>query len=459
MILSDRKYLALPLPEDIEKRKMSGNFAEARKLIKLRLAGKIPASLKKRLEIEEEILSTIEHEYPYDLEEALAMVQKDFPAFTAKDLQTLLDENAVDWYLIDGKIRLIGSFLDNLTKVHHPILKEDLTQNEAFRTKQNRLNDTMADMKKNGGAAYRFKIRESLKLHDDQIQDGKEVLVHLPIPTLAAPQVKNVKILSHSNLGEVVIAPEDYASRTISFRVPAKQGQEFFVEYSFENHTPYVELDPDKASENQPEFSTEEQAPHILFTPFIQELYKEIVGNETNPVKKARLIYDYITTNIRYSFMRPYSSLNNIPEYAAVNGKGDCGVQALLFITLCRCGHIPAKWQSGLYVPGNRAGSHDWARFYIEPYGWVFADLSFGGSSYRAGNEERRLFYFGNLDPFRMPANAEFEHEFFPAKKFTRNDPTDNQKGEAEYENHPLLSYDYDTEQTILAIEKIPFEK
>ena len=109
MILSDRKYLALPLPEDIEKRKMSGNFAEARKLIKPRLAGKLPSSLKKRLEIEEEILSTIEKEYPYDLDEALVMVQKDFPQFTAEDLQTLLDENAVDWYIIDGKIRLIDS--------------------------------------------------------------------------------------------------------------------------------------------------------------------------------------------------------------------------------------------------------------------------------------------------------------------------------------------------------------
>ena len=48
--------------------------------------------------------------------------------------------------------------------------------------------------------------------------------------------------------------------------------------------------------------------------------------------------------------MREYFTISNISEYAATNLKGDCGVQAILFITLCRIAGIPAKWQSGLYV-------------------------------------------------------------------------------------------------------------
>ena len=48
--------------------------------------------------------------------------------------------------------------------------------------------------------------------------------------------------------------------------------------------------------------------------------------------------------------MREYYAIPNISEYCAVNQKGDCGVQALLFITLCRMANIPAEWESGLYV-------------------------------------------------------------------------------------------------------------
>ena len=74
--------------------------------------------------------------------------------------------------------------------------------------------------------------------------------------------------------------------------------------------------------------------------------------------------------------MREYFTISNISEYAATNLKGDCGVQAILFITLCRIAGIPAKWQSGLYVSTHYTGCHDWAQFYIKPYGWLFADLS-----------------------------------------------------------------------------------
>ena len=65
---------------------------------------------------------------------------------------------------------------------------------------------------------------------------------------------------------------------------------------------------------------------------------------------------------------------------------GRCGIQALLFVTLCRAVDIPARWQSGLYTTPVNVGCHDWAQFYVEPYGWLFADCSFGGSAWRAGS-------------------------------------------------------------------------
>ena len=133
-----------------------------------------------------------------------------------------------------------------------------------------------------------------------------------------------------------------------------------------------VELDPAKVSEEQPDFCLEEQAPHIVFTPYLRELRDELAGDETNPIILARRFYDFVTTKVMYSFMREYFTIECIPEYCAINLKGDCGVQALLFITLCRMSGIPARWQSGLYATEYYTGCHDWAQFYVAPYGWVF---------------------------------------------------------------------------------------
>ena len=165
----------------------------------------------------------------------------------------------------------------------------------------------------------------------------------------------------------------------------------------------------------------------------MKDLVKEIIGEETNPLLKAKLIYDYITSHVTYSYVRAYATLPCIPEYITTGLKGDCGLQALTFITLCRIAGIPATWQAGLYTTPETIGNHDWARFYVAPYGWLYADCSFGGGSYRAGNLERRDFYFGYLDPFRTPCSSKFQGDFVPAKNFLPNDPYDNQNGEMEY--------------------------
>ncbi|MFA6688263.1 MAG: transglutaminase-like domain-containing protein, partial [Sphaerochaetaceae bacterium] len=177
---------------------------------------------------------------------------------------------------------------------------------------------------------------------------------------------------------------------------------------------------------------------HIVFTPYLRALAAEIVGDETNPLVKARRIYDFITTNVMYSYVRRYDTIDDLSEYAAVNLKGDCGIQALLFITLCRICGIPARWQSGLYVTPEEIGCHDWAEFFIAPYGWLFCDCSFGGGAWRGGKTDRWNHYFGNLDVLRLPASGAIQTPFDPPKRHWRGDPIDNQRGEMEYEDAGL---------------------
>ena len=93
------------------------------------------------------------------------------------------------------------------------------------------------------------------------------------------------------------------------------------------------------------------------------------------------------------------------------------------------------------------------------PLGFRFlsdaCDPSYGGGAFRSGNEERRDYYFGNLDCFRLTANHEFQAEFVPAKKFMRIDPYDSQSGEIEYDDAPLLSGEIQSKRTMVESEEL----
>ncbi|MGD9566721.1 MAG: transglutaminase-like domain-containing protein [Sedimentibacter sp.] len=451
-MLENLKYLKVNLPEDILKLKCNGDFDGAQKLIDLRLKKQIPTVMRKRLELEKEILKTLRGEYPYTFEQALKKMQDNIKDFNKEELIELQEDSQADWILVDGQIHFNDSFFGSLIKTRTDLEARLINKEEQDNKRGNFLNENIKYTKEHGGASYFLHMKASLKLKDEAFKKGENIKVYLPIPINC--QQSNIKILKTTPVAKY-ISDENYPSRTAYFEAMLEENQEFSVEYSFESNLTYNNPDISKAYLEQPSFDTEELEPHIMFSPYIKELSKEIIGNETNPLIKARKIYDYITQNVKYSYMRAYSTITNIPEYCALNLKGDCGVQALLFITLCRCVAIPAKWQSGMAVTPYHVGPHDWAQFYVEPFGWLFADLSFGGGAYRDGNMEKWNFYFGNLDPFRMVANSEFQQEFDPPKKHWRHDPYDNQVGECEYEDMEIRREDFRAKYELIEMKKL----
>lgn len=60
-------------------------------------------------------------------------------------------------------------------------------------------------------------------------------------------------------------------------------------------------------------------------------------GTRQTPCSRRAKIYDFITTQAVYRFMPPYLTVPNIPEYFLSGLRGDCGVQAITFVTLCVC--------------------------------------------------------------------------------------------------------------------------
>ena len=454
-MLELNRYLEIPLPEDVEKAKWCGDFDRALRLIHRKLSeGKLPFAARKRLELEEHILRRLPLDYRYSEEEGLALLREHIPDFTREELQELEDSGAIDWIYIQGKPHFSSSFYDTLEKVYPDIARRAGLPPAEESKERKLLYDTVKKLEETGSAACRIRLRAHLRVADSAFRPGEPLLVHLPIPAPAV-NMENIQILECSPQ-PARIAPETAGQRTVSFSCAPQENPLFTVEYQYDCRAVYRPLDPEKVSPLQPDFDTQEQAPHIRFTPFIRALCKELSAGETNPLKLARKFYDYCTTVVTYAFMREYATLTQIPEYAGLGLKGDCGVQALLFITLCRCAGIPARWQSGLYVTPYDVGCHDWAMFYVAPYGWLFADPSFGGSAYRSGNKLGHDHYFGSLDPFRMAANSQFQWEFDPPKAHLRADPTDNQRGEAEYPDRGLAREELEESWELVSWEEIP---
>lgn len=450
-------YLSVPLPEDVLKLKNYGEFSEAEKLINYLLEeGNLPKALRKRLELEQDIIRIVGiDEYPFDYQVANQMMAETFSDYQETELRELKAKGKVDWLYVDGQVHFQRRFLLTIIKTQQNYAERLRIKdsNETDRLRKIELNENIQQMKAKGSRQVMIHLKTSIKVKKDFERPGEKVRVYLPLPKDCL-QVSDIEIIA-TEPKATFIAPSNQAQRTVYFETTLKENQAFSVEYRYLNRVNYLKLDPTKAEKEQPEFNLEQQLPHIRFTPYLEALLKEIIGNETNPIVKARRLFDFVTTKVSYSFMREYVTIENISEYAAVNLKGDCGVQAILFITLCRMAKIPAKWQSGLYVSRYYTGCHDWAQFYVAPYGWVFADLSFAGGAYRDGDMERWDYYFGNLDVFRMPANSDIQQAFSPPKEGLRADPIDNQRGEFEYVGEGLPYAHLEVKQELVKMEDI----
>lgn len=454
------RYLTYALPEDIQRCKLHGNFEKAISLIDLRLSDpKTSHAMKGALTVQRIICQMLPDEFPYRFEDALSIIQQDIPNFTADELQQLMDSRDVRWIYVEGEKRIFNRFYSSICKavpgfgqragIQLPGVESANGSSQAV----SRLDLCMKKMKERGSMTNRIRIRASVQLKQEFFTPGMFLRAHLPIPK-DCPQQSHIrieKIIPDTGIA----APADAPQRTVCWEGNFDANQEFMVEYSYLHTARYTPAYEAVGAPGTYDFDLQEQAPHILFTPYLRALCAELTQGLTDPMDKVRAFYDFITQNMHYTYMPSYVLLENIAESCAVNYTGDCGVFALLLVTLCRCAGIPAQWQSGLTAEPDFIGGHDWVRFYVAPYGWLFADPSYGTSAVRVGNEERRQFYFGNLDPYRMVANSAFYENFTIAKEQWRADPYDNQLGEIETSNRGFAFDEYLRSKEILECEEV----
>ncbi len=447
------KYLNAGLPGDILRNQMAGNYAEALRLIDLRLSrDDLPQCLRQSLIAHREMFLRIQGDFPYTMEEMLAQFRQELPDFTMEELQSLMDQGYIRWIFLNGEKRLFSRTLSSV-RLSYPGMAKRMAGDKWTEVPVPMLDASMQRMKEKGTMSCRIRIRATTKLKDEQFTPGMFLRVHLPIPA-ACSQQSDIRIEKIWPEGGV-ISPEDAPQRTVCWEVTAEENTEFGVEYSYLHTEIYKDAYNGQGIPGSYDFDVQEQEPHIVFTPFIRALCRDLTEGITDPLMKARAIYDFITKNMHYTYMPEYFVLESIAESCARNYNGDCGVFALLMITLCRCAGIPAQWQSGLAANPESAGCHDWVRFYVEPYGWLLADPSFGVSATRLQKEERRQFYFGNLEPYRMVANREFQAEFTIPKDHWRADPYDNQSGEMETTGYGFRPEEYERTQQLICCDDV----
>ena len=464
---SSFEFLVAGLPEQVRYLEEKGCFKDAIRLInKILTENKtLPSVLKSILEWEPERIERIKRGYALSWKEAFESLKNQIPDLTQKDFEKWVREGFIECREIEDEVKFFNNFIPNLLRYNREAEKRVRQADKTSEEIKNLLHkhvDTVIEMRKTSGSRYvepvRNRVLMRMKMKPDAAPEGEVIKVWMPFPR-KDPLQPEIKLIS-ATPKNYALAPEDAPQRTIHFEGKAVKGEEFEfrVEYEYVVCGSYQEINSAKVSSygrnELYEKYTSEQLPHVAFTPYLRKLAEEIVSEETNPYLKARRIYEWITENVRYSLVPEYSTLECISEYAARNLRGDCGVQALLFITLCRIGGIPSRWQSGWYLNPIKPGPHDWAQLYVEPYGWLYADPSIGG--HENSTEKYHQFYFGNIDHFRLIANADISSEFTPPKNHYRSDNVDNQRGEVEWKGGNIYYDRWSYDLRVLAHENFP---
>ncbi len=444
--------LLCPLPEDIAHLKGAGLFDEALELIRRRLLDpSLPTMLRTRLETERMFLKRLPRDYTLTRAALAAEIREAVPSFRDEEVDELVRDGRADFIFLNGEMLFHEDLGASLLKAW-PALR---ARSEKLNVVPKSTLDPIIEKTKTGVAAH-ITIKGVTTIADSAFLPGALYRIHMPIPQKSMQQTAPESLTC-----TLPFTVQDGPQQCMYMEFKADKNEPITFEYSYTQRPRYVDpLDPAASGVVYPDArpvcaeDLSEHAPHITFTPYLISLANGLKKNETDPVQIARTFYDYVTTNVTYAYQRPYLLIENGAEYTAVNRHGDCGLQALLFITLCRIVGIPARWQSGLCAEPGDVGSHDWAEFYTERFGWLPADCSYGGGAWRNGALHRWNFYFGNLDPWRMVANRDYYAAFTPAKKHPRFDPYDSQRGEIETEDRALAYGEFRTRYTMTAYEE-----
>ncbi len=404
-------------------------------------------------------------DFSLDRERAMAAVRRHIPDLREDEFRAWDEAGLIEHLDIDGQRRWFNRAPSNLFLVsdaavarRSPTIKppapgpfEVVTPHHLEALKAAQAGATSV-------APRRVRVTQSLTVKADAVPAGETVRAWIPYPRAIPGQQEGIRWLGSVPAGAQV-APEATLQRTAYLERKAVAGTptEFSVSYEVTVHARHFAIDPDavRSTPDDPALAPylAERAPHIVFTPALREFSRRVVGDETNPYRIARRLFDAVD-RIPWGGAREYSTIGNISDYALHSNHADCGQQTLLLMSLLRLNGIPARWQSGMVYSDNDTGYsnlHDWGALYLAPYGWVPMDVTTGALD--SPVPAVRDFYFGGLDAYRITFNDDYAQPLVPAKRHFRSETVDSQRGEAEWAGGNLYfdQWNYDFQWQVLA--------
>lgn len=451
---------------DINEEINKGNYTKATEMIdEILQKNSIPELEKQNLEFQKDRMERIKLDFRKTKKDILDYVRNYYPDADEDFLKQFEDDKSLEYKIIDGeklyfnrshtnlfriskkakeqKLKVEGKKIDGLDKFLSGYLPNIVEKSEK--------------LDRNLVSPVKLKLNYSITVDKNVVPEGETIRCWMPFPRKGHDRQRDINLTS-TNVDEYVIADNDHLQRSIYMEKQAEKDKPtvFEMELSLTTFAERYDLKAgnikpyDKNSELYKKF-TAERAPHILFSDRIKKLSEEVVGSEANPYLAAKKIYEWIDNNIPWAGAREYSTIKHIPEYCLENMHGDCGIQTLLFITLCRYNGIPAKWQSGWMLHPGEVNLHDWGEVYFEGYGWVPVDQSF--SLQNSDNENVRYYYLGGIDAYRLIVNDDYSRDFYPAKIFPRSETVDFQRGEVEWKGGNLYFNKWDYHMDVEYIE------
>ena len=467
LLLADTADGALGKAAQLE---IDGQFIAASNVLDTALAASPPGAQRKQIEFEMDRLNRICQDFSLSQDDLFSALQQSVSSLTTNEFEQWVQEGRFDSRVIDGRRWFMRSSVPNLYFRYPSLTSRRMDGLDRTNLVYTILASCRAikQAAQKEGSPYvlpkRFDMTMTVSANPDAVPAGRIIRAWLPIPR-NYPYQTNFEIVSSSPPLKD-IAPADSSIRSAYFEQAAQAGQstDFTLNYHYTRYGVWFDIDPRRVTPfdgKDPAIAAfTREGPHVVFNPEMRALSQKIGGGEKNPALLAKKLYDWIGENTYYSYAIEYSTIRNIGDYCRSRGYGDCGQEAMFFITLCRLNGIPARWQSGWHTFPGIMTIHDWAEIYLAPYGWVPVDpyMSVKAAHYATAlaPEERheiRDFYFGGLDQWRMAANDNHSQLLSPPKNSYRSDNVDFQRGELESGDQNIY---YNQFSYSLAVKELP---
>jgi transglutaminase-like putative cysteine protease len=449
----------------------AGQFQAAEAAIGEALSGPgLDAETRESLLFQRERMRRILIDFSLTADDVRERLRRQIPDLTDAEFARWDAHGLFERQLIDGRLLYFNRSPSNLFRLSSEARARRSVQTplvdgpmETLNAYHREVRDAALAQETAGVLPQRIRVTQSLTVDADAVPAGRTVRAWIPLPRVVPGHQEDIRIVE-SEPAVREVAPEAVMQRTVFFEKPAVAGQPtaFSVSYELTVLGQYSEVDPDRVvpATVTPELApfVAERPPHVVFNKAMRLFSEQIVGEETNTWRIAQKLFAAVD-EIPWAGAREYSTITNISDYALHAGHADCGQQTLLLITLLRMNGIPARWQSGMVYSDGDHGEywnlHDWGLLYIEPYGWLPMDVTFGRFE---GAKELEWFYLGGLDAWRIAFNDDFGTDFVPRTQHFRSETVDSQRGEAEWDGGNLYfdQWDYDFDAKPVPVSTTP---